>query len=117
MLRMPAATAMDVTRLDVARMRLAAAGATTLLRSLAHEDRLLLLCQLSQGERCVGDLEAELDLRQPGLSQHLGVLRREGLVRTRREGRRIYYRVADGRVLAVLKTLYELFCDNGDKAS
>lgn len=99
--------------LDVRQMRKAAAGATALLRSLAHEDRLLLLCQLSQGERCVGDLEAGLDLPQPGLSQHLGVLRRERLVTTRREGRRIYYRVTDERSLAVLRTLYDLFCDEG----
>ena len=96
--------------LDMARMRTAATQATSLLRSLAHEDRLLLLCQLCQEELSVGELEQRLDIRQPGLSQHLGVLRRENLVATRREGKRIFYRVADERALAVLQTLYDSFC-------
>ncbi len=82
-----------------------------MLRSLAHEDRLLLLCRLCQGELCVSDLEEELDIRQPSLSQQLGVLRREGLVATRRAGRHIYYRIADPRALSLLETLYTLYCD------
>jgi ArsR family transcriptional regulator len=77
---------------------------------LANEDRLLLLCQLSQGEMCVSDLEEELDIRQPTLSQQLAVLRGEGVVDTRREGKRIYYRVADPRVMQVLDVLYRLYC-------
>lgn len=100
----------DTAALDIADMRAAAGEATAALRSLAHEDRLLLLCQLSQGERCVSDLQAELDMQQPMLSQQLGVLRRAGLVTTRREGKRIYYNVADGRILALLQTLYEHYC-------
>lgn len=96
--------------LSLDQMRNSAAEATALLRSLAHEDRLMLLCQLSQEELCVSDLEERLGIYQPSLSQQLGVLRREGLVSTRREGKHIYYRVADDRVLAVLQTLYSLFC-------
>jgi len=96
--------------LSVARMRKAAGTATALLRALANEDRLLLLCQLSQGEHAVGELEALLDIRQPTLSQQLGVLRAEGLVETRRDGKRIYYSVADPDALAVLKLLYTLYC-------
>lgn len=98
------------SQLNVEQLRKAAGDATALLRSLAHEDRLLLLCKLSQEEMCVSDLELELGIYQPSLSQHLGVLRRQGLVSTRREGKHIYYRVADEKAMAVLQTLYELFC-------
>jgi len=101
---------MATLNLDIDAMRSSAGEATALLRTLAHDDRLLLLCQLSQGELCVSDLETQLQIRQPTLSQQLGVLRREGLVETRRDGRNIYYRVSDPRTLCLLKTLYQLFC-------
>ena len=70
--------------IDLARLRGAAGQAVGALKLLANEDRLLLLCQLSQGELCVSDLEEELGIRQPTLSQQLGVLRTEGVVTTRR---------------------------------
>ena len=95
---------------DTDRMRVAAAEAVATLTLLANEDRLLLLCQLSQGELCVGDLESMLDIRQPTLSQQLAVLRNEGVVATRRDGKRIFYRVQDPRLLQVLGTLYDLYC-------
>lgn len=95
---------------DPAQMRLAAAQASGLLKALSNPDRLLLLCQLTEGEHCVSELEALLDIRQPTLSQQLGVLREEGLVDTRREGKQIYYRIASARALAVLQTLYQQFC-------
>jgi DNA-binding transcriptional ArsR family regulator len=103
---------MDIqeTLFDIDQMRTAAGEAAGILRALANPDRLLLLCQMSQGEKSVGELEESLEIRQPTLSQQLGVLRLEGLVNTRREGKRIYYSVADPKVLAVLKTLYELYC-------
>ncbi|POA96854.1 transcriptional regulator [Chromobacterium sinusclupearum] len=91
-------------------MRQAAGQACGLLRALANEDRLLLLCQLSQGEKSVGELEEMVGIRQPSLSQQLGVLRNEGLVATRRDGKRIFYSVADANALAVLATLYQLYC-------
>ncbi|VVD64093.1 Biofilm growth-associated repressor [Pandoraea eparura] len=100
----------EAASLDVARLRAAACDATALLRALANEDRLLILCQLTQGELSVGALEAQLDIRQPTLSQQLAVLRAESLVTTRRDGKRIYYSVADGAVLAVLACLYDQFC-------
>ncbi|MGM0704190.1 MAG: metalloregulator ArsR/SmtB family transcription factor [Pseudomonadota bacterium] len=100
----------DTSMLDVNDMRDAATEATALLRALAHEDRLLLLCQLSQEELCVSDLEARLDIHQPSLSQQLGVLRKQGLVATRREGKHIFYRIADDKVLNVLQVLYTQFC-------
>jgi len=101
--------------LDMSLMQVAAKEAASVLRTLANEDRLLLLCQLSQGEKSVGELEELLALHQPSLSQQLGVLRTEGLVETRREGKRIYYSVADQKVLALLDTLYGLYCPNGEE--
>ncbi|KUM02832.1 helix-turn-helix domain-containing protein [Chromobacterium subtsugae] len=94
----------------IAMMRAAAGQACGLLRALSNEDRLLLLCQLSQGEQSVGELEQAVGIRQPTLSQQLGVLRNEGLVATRRDGKRIFYAVADPNALSVLATLYQLYC-------
>ena len=96
--------------IDISQMRTSAADAVNLLRTLAHEDRLLLLCQLSQLEMCVSELESGLDIRQPSLSQQLGVLRREGLVDTRREGKHIFYRVSPGPALTILHQLHDIFC-------
>jgi ArsR family transcriptional regulator len=95
---------------DIHLMRTAASQVTSLLFSLANENRLLLLCQLSQGEKSVGELEDLLDIHQPTLSQQLSVLRSEGLVDTRRDGKRIYYSVSDPKVLTLLETLYALYC-------
>ncbi|WP_444931621.1 metalloregulator ArsR/SmtB family transcription factor [Microbulbifer sp. SSSA002] len=100
----------DTEHLDLTKMRDSANQAAMMLRSLANRDRLLLLCQLSQEELNVGELEERLGIHQPSLSQQLGVLRREGLVETRREGKNVYYRVADPRVLTLLQTLYQLYC-------
>ena len=98
------------TSIDPQRLRAAAGQAVATLKLLANEDRLLLLCQLAGGELSVGDLEERLGIRQPTLSQQLGVLRTEGMVLTRREGKRIFYRVADPQVLEVLTVLYRLYC-------
>ncbi|MBY6189112.1 metalloregulator ArsR/SmtB family transcription factor [Microbulbifer agarilyticus] len=100
----------DTSDLQLDKMRDAASQASALLRSLGNQDRLLLLCQLSQEELCVGDIEERLGIHQPSLSQQLGVLRREGLVTTRREGKRVFYQVADPKVLTLLQTLYQLYC-------
>ena len=72
--------------IDVETLRQGADQAVSALRLLSNKDRLLLLCQLAQGEMCVSDLETQLDIRQPTLSQQLGVLRGEGVVSTRRQG-------------------------------
>ena len=100
----------DTVSLDIRKVRRAAEDATGMLRLLANEDRLLLLCQLTQGERCVSELEELLQIRQPTLSQQLGVLRTEGVVATRREGKNIYYSIADERVELLLNQLYQMFC-------
>ena len=91
-----------------------ASRATSLLKSLANEDRLLLLCQLVDGEKSVSELERLTGIRQPTLSQQLGVLRNEAVVNTRREGKWIYYSVASQEAMAILGTLHSLFC--GDDA-
>lgn len=96
--------------IDTETLRSAASQAVAALKLLANEDRLLLLCQLSQGEMCVSELEAQLGIRQPTLSQQLGVLRTEGVVSTRRQGKNIYYSVADPAMLEIVAVLYRLYC-------
>lgn len=96
---------------DPEQLRHAAADAVAALKVLANEDRLMLLCQLSQGEMCVSDLESELGIRQPTLSQQLGVLRNEGVVDTRREGKNVFYSVANRDMLEILAVLYRLYCE------
>ena len=100
----------QIATLVIQRLRDNAGEAERLLKALANPDRLLLLCQLSQGELNVGELEQQLGIYQPTLSQQLAVLRREGLVTTRREGKQIYYRISSEPALAVIGTLYQLFC-------
>ncbi|WP_454914515.1 metalloregulator ArsR/SmtB family transcription factor [Variovorax gossypii] len=102
-------TSSSVT-IDPEVLRGAAGRAVVALKLLANEDRLLLLCQLSQGEMCVSDLEQKLGIHQPTLSQQLGVLRNEGVVNTRREGKNIFYSVADPAMLEILAVLYRLYC-------
>lgn len=85
--------------------------AAALLKALANPDRLMLLCLLLDGERGVGELGDLSGLLQPSLSQQLGVLRAERLVTTRREGKHVVYRLASPAAVAVLDTLYGLFCD------
>ncbi|MNI81275.1 Biofilm growth-associated repressor [compost metagenome] len=99
-----------LTDCELATLRESAAQACTLLKALANEDRLLLLCQLVQNERNVGELESLTGIRQPTLSQQLGVLRDEGLVSTRRDGKYVYYQMASFEVSQVMKTLSSLYC-------
>ena len=96
--------------IDLETMRASASRACGMLKTLSNPDRLLLLCQISQGECCVSDLEEALDIHQPTLSQQLTVLRDEGLVNTRRDGKRIYYAMASKEALAVMQVMYDQFC-------
>ncbi len=80
------------------------------MKVLSNPDRMLLLCQLSQGELCVSDLEQETGVRQPTLSQQLTVLREEQLVETRREGKQIYYSITSKEAIAVMRVLHDLYC-------
>jgi len=84
--------------------------AAGLLRAMAHGARLKVLCELSGGERRVGDLVRTSGLSQSALSQHLARLREDGLVSTRRDAQTIFYRLADARVQQVVRLLFELYC-------
>lgn len=84
--------------------------ATDLLKALSHETRLMILCLLCESEKSVSEIEAVINLPQAAVSQQLARLRMDNLVLTRREGRVIHYRLADGEVERLVETLYEMFC-------
>lgn len=92
------------------RMRENASQAAQLLKALANENRLLILCYLDGKELSVSELNQMLDLSQSALSQHLAVLRRDGLVKTRRESQTIYYSLAGDTASRVIRTLHEMYC-------
>lgn len=85
--------------------------ATNYLKAISHEGRLMILCHLATGEKSVTELEELLSARQAAVSQQLGRLRLEGLVVPRRDGKAIYYRLADDRSKRIIGLVYELFCN------
>ena len=87
-----------------------ASHAASYLKTLAHEGRLMILCHLGAGEKSVGELESLLNIRQAAVSQMLARLRDEGLVSTRRDGKTIFYSLADSNTEQVIGLLYSLFC-------
>lgn len=95
---------------DLDRMVDKACKASDFLKALSHEGRLLILCHLVSGEKSVSELEKLLSARQAAVSQQLSRLRLEGLVSPRRDGKTIYYRLADDRPKRVMELIYELFC-------
>ena len=97
---------------QISEMRDSASQACTMLKTLANEDRLLILCQLINGPRTVGELESLLGIRQPTLSQQLTVLRQEGLVVTERNGKYVIYSLASSDAVQIMQTLYRLYCGN-----
>ncbi len=101
---------MDTSTLDLETMKASAGRACRLMKVLSNPDRLMLLCQLSLGEKRVGQLEEILGIVQPTLSQQLTVLRDEELVSTRRDGKNIYYQIASPQALAVMNVLFDQFC-------
>lgn len=91
-------------------MREKVAEASGFLKKLANPDRLLVACALVEGERPVRELEDMLGIRQPGLSQQLAALRAAGLIIGRKEGKQVFYRLADPRVETFIHTMHALFC-------
>jgi DNA-binding transcriptional ArsR family regulator len=91
-------------------LKSSAGDATRYLKALANQNRLLILCNLIDGEKSVGELERVIGLRQPTLSQQLARLRSGNLVRTRRDAKSIYYSIADSDIRTVLQVLYGKFC-------
>ena len=96
--------------INLSNMQSSAREASSLLKALANENRLMILCQLIGGELTVGELTARIGLSQSAMSQHLAVLRRDTLGETRREAQTIYYTMADQRVARVIKLLYDIYC-------
>jgi DNA-binding transcriptional ArsR family regulator len=102
---------MESDGLDLALLQERAGEAARLLRLLAHEKRLLVLCHMAKsGEMTVGDLASEVGLSQSALSQHLALFREDGLVATRRASQTIWYRLADPKAARILDLLRELYC-------
>lgn len=98
-----------VSRMAMA-MEANAGRAAELLKSMANAQRLRMLCLLVDGERSVGEINRDIELSQSALSQHLARLRADGLVGTRKEAQTVYYRLADGPVVAVIKALHGIYC-------
>jgi len=97
-------------KLDIERIQGAADRACDLLKSMANRHRLLILCQLVDGERTVGELVEFLGIRDTAVSQHLTLLRKDGLVSARRDGQTIWYSIASTEARALLSALYGAFC-------
>ncbi|MCE6953299.1 metalloregulator ArsR/SmtB family transcription factor [Cereibacter sphaeroides] len=98
------------TQVPPERMVTQAQAAAAFLKALSHEGRLMILCHLSNGERSVTELETLLASRQAAVSQQLARLRQEGLVSARREGKTIWYSIADPKVRRTVAMLYDMFC-------
>ncbi|MBB5883704.1 MULTISPECIES: metalloregulator ArsR/SmtB family transcription factor [unclassified Xanthomonas] len=105
------------TALDPAAMRAHASEAARLLKALGNEKRLLLLCLLVDHEQSVGELNARVELSQSALSQHLALLREDGLVQTRRDGQTIYYSLVPGPVQRILEVLHGIYCSAAPPAA
>jgi DNA-binding transcriptional ArsR family regulator len=97
-------------KIDTAQMQSAADAASELLKALANRHRLLILCQLIDGERSVGELAAFLGVRDSTVSQHLAILRRDDLVDSRRDGQTIWYSISSAAARELLETLYRVYC-------
>jgi DNA-binding transcriptional ArsR family regulator len=98
-------------------MQTHAADAASLMRAFGNESRLMILCTLAEGERSVGELNEIIPLSQSALSQQLARLRREGLVKTRRESQVIHYSLCDGPADRVINVLHDIFCGTEDPAT
>lgn len=109
-------TALAIEGVNFDALRTSADKACELMRVMANADRLMLLCQLSQGEKSVGELEKVLNIRQPTLSQQLTVLREAELVSTRREGKNIIYCISSQSALAVMQVLSQHICDASSRS-
>lgn len=101
---------MDLQTFSLADFEESADKAASLMRTLGNEKRLMILCQLGDGELSAGALQAPLGLSQSALSQHLAVLREAGIVATRRDGQTIWYRIADPAAVKIIETLAAIFC-------
>lgn len=97
-------------KIKLDQMHRSAVDAEEMLKALASRHRLMILCQLIDGERSVGELAEYLELRGSTVSQHLAVLRKDGLVSPRRDGQTIWYAIANPAARRLVETLYEIYC-------
>ena len=97
-------------KVEATAMSVAAEQASELLKSLANRHRLLIVCQLIEGERSVGELAEFLGIRDSTVSQHLALLRKDGVVAARRDGQTIWYSISSAPARKVLETLYKIYC-------
>ena len=102
----------DISQKEIDGMLENAITASNFLKAISHEGRLMILCHLASGEKSVTDLERLLSSRQAAVSQQLARLRLERLVEARREGKIIYYALADKRATRILDVVYDIFCKN-----
>jgi DNA-binding transcriptional ArsR family regulator len=109
-----AASAIDYSP-DLERLMQRAGSASDFLKTLSHESRLLLLCLLAERERSVTELEQILELRQPTVSQQLARLRTDELVKTRRDGKTMYYSLASEDVRRMIALIYDIFCRTNEE--
>ncbi|MGB1388316.1 MAG: ArsR/SmtB family transcription factor [Paracoccaceae bacterium] len=101
----------DMCAEDMEKMMNNALEASSFLKAISHEGRLMILCHLASGEKSVTELEDLLSARQAAVSQQLSRLRLEGLVSPRRDGKAIYYSLTDNRARQIIEKVYELFCN------
>lgn len=106
----PKASVSPRIALRMAELQRRARHAASLLKAMSNPSRLMILCQIAEGERSVRELEQGVGLSQPGISQHLAVLRREHVVATRRDKQTVYYSLASADVVALMATLHKVFC-------
>jgi DNA-binding transcriptional ArsR family regulator len=102
----------DTSTLDFSEMQENAGKACGLLKAMANEARLMVLCQLIEGEKSVTDLQEAVGLSQSAMSQHLAVLREQDIVATRREGQSVFYRIANEHATAIMETLHREYCES-----
>lgn len=103
-------TAIGTVEIDARQMAVAAGKASELMKTLGHKDRLMVLCHLASGEKSVGELARLLDIPQSPLSQHLARMRKESLVKTRREAQTIFYSIASEEAARIVGVMHELYC-------
>lgn len=102
---------MDTRNLPIEQLEANSSSAASLLKALSNESRLLILCNLVSGEKCVGELNERIPLSQSALSQHLARLRKDNMVKVRKEAQTVYYSIASVEAEQVISVLYNLYCD------
>ena len=101
---------MDTSKLNVNEMRKNVENSSSFLKLLSNPTRLMILCNLIESERCVGDLEKDLNISQSALSQHLSKMRDKGIVQSEKQGQHVFYSISDSDVVDIINVLYKLFC-------